>query len=153
MKRILLILMVLMVAFIPTASADIVNDLDSKVSEYNQNTQYVPSYLKSLLGNEVIKLVIVTDEGNERYLKAVTEKSHITTFEEVEADTQFDATVVVGVNEATVRTVLNSRYPLEEFTAAKNNGEILIETIGLVSTAKYTVANVAMKVSQLFAFI
>ncbi|MDK2834224.1 MAG: hypothetical protein PWP63_1311 [Methanolobus sp.] len=153
MKRTLLILMVLMVTFIPVASADIVNDLDSKVSEYNQNTEYVPSYLKSLLGNEVIKLVIVTDEGNERYLKAVTEKSHITTFEEVEADTQFDATVVVGANEATVRTVLNSRYPLEEFTATKNNGEILIETIGLVSTAKYTVANVAMKVLQLFAFI
>lgn len=153
MKRTLLILMALLMAFIPVASADIVNDLDSKVSEYNQNTEYVPSYLKSLLGNEVIKFVVVTDDGDERYVKAVTEKSYITTFEEVDKDAQFDATVVVGANEATIRTVLNSRYPLEEFTAAKNNGEILIETIGLVSTAKYTVANVLMKVSQLFAFI
>jgi uncharacterized protein YxeA len=153
MKKILVTLMLLLTVFIPVASADIVNDLDNKVNDYNQNAEYVPSYLKSLLGNEVIKLVIVTDDGEERYIKAITEDAYITTFEEVDENTEFDATMVVGANEATVRTILNSQNPLQEFIAAKDNGEIVIEPVGLVNTVKYTVVNVVMKVSQLFGFM
>lgn len=153
MKKILVTLMLLLTLFIPVASADIVDDLENKVDEYNQNAEYVPSYLKSLLGDEVIKLVIVTDEGDERYIKVVTEDSIITTFEEVDEDTEFDATMVVGANEATVRTIINSQDPLDEFIAAKDNGEIVIEPVGLVNTVKYTVANVIMEVSQLFNFM
>ena len=153
MKKILVTLMLLLTVFIPVASADIVNDLENKVNEYNQNAEYVPSYLKSLMGNEVIQLVIVTDDGEERYIKAITEDAYITTFEEVDENTEFDATMVVGANEATVRTILNSQNPLQEFIAAKDNGEIVIEPVGLVNTVKYTVANVVMKVSQLFSFM
>jgi leucyl-tRNA synthetase len=153
MKKILVTLMLLLTVFIPVASADIVNDLENKVNEYNQNAEYVPSYLKSLMGNEVIQLVIVTDDGEERYIKAITEDAHITTFEAVDENTEFDATMVVGANEATVRTILNSQNPLQEFIAAKDNGEIVIEPVGLVNTVKYTVANVVMKVSQLFGFM
>jgi uncharacterized protein YxeA len=153
MKKILVTLMLLLTVFIPVASADIVNDLENKVNEYNQNVEYVPSYLKSLLGNEVIKLVIVTDDGEERYIKAITEDAYITAFEEVDKNTEFDATMVVGANEATVRTIMNSQNPLQEFIAAKDNGEIVIEPVGLVNTVKYTVANVVMKVSQLFGFM
>lgn len=152
MKKIPVILMLLLMLLIPVASADIFNDLDNKVSEYNDNVEYVPSYLKSLLGNEVIKLVIVTDEGDEVYIKAITEDAYITTFEEVDEDIDFDATMVVGANEATVRTLIQSSAPLDEFIAAKDNGEIVIEPVGLVNTVKFTVANVVMKVSQLFGF-
>lgn len=136
----------------PVASADVFNDLDNKVSEYNENVEYVPSYLKSLLGNEVIKLVIVTDDGEEVYIKAITEDAYITTFEEVDEDADLDATMVVGANEATVRTIIRSSDPLAEFIAAKDNGEIVIEPVGLVNTVKYTVASVVMKVSSLFGF-
>jgi hypothetical protein len=151
MKKIIVILMLFLV-LVPMASADIVNDLDNKVNEYNENAKYVPSYLESLLGNEVVKLVIVTDDGDEVYIKAITEDSYITTFEEVDEDTEFDATMVVGANEATVRTLLMSSDPLAEFIAAKDNGEIVIEPVGFVNTVKYTVANVVMKVSSLFGF-
>jgi hypothetical protein len=151
MKKIIVILMLFLV-LVPMASADIVNDLDNKVNEYNENAKYVPSYLESLLGNEVVKLVIVTDDGDEVYIKAITEDSYITTFEEVDEDTEFDATMVVGANEATVRTLLMSSDPLAEFIAAKDNGEIVIEPVGFVNTIKYTVANVVMKVSSLFGF-
>ncbi len=152
MKKILVILMLFAAMLIPVASADIVDDMDNKVNEYNQNAEYVPSYLKSLLGDEVIKLVIVTDEGDERYVKAITEDGYITTFEEVDEGTEFDATMIVGANEATVRTIINSGDPLNEFISAKDNGEIVIEPVGLVSTVKYTVGNVVMKVSSFFGF-
>ena len=152
MKKILLMSILLLAMLATVASADIVDDLDRKVPEYNANAKYLPSYLESLLGNEVIKLVIVTDEGDKVYIKAITEDSYITTFEEVDKNEEFDATMVVGANEAIVRTLLMSSDPLAEFMAAKDNGEIVIEPVGLVNTVKYTVANVVMKVSSLFGF-
>jgi len=152
MKKIITILALFLMVSMPMASADIVSDLDNRIDEYNENAEYVPSYLQSLLGDEVIKLVIVTDEGNERYIKAVTEDSYITTFEEVDEDTEFDASMVVGLNEATARTILSSSDPLNEFIAAKDNEEIVIEPVGLINTVKYTVANVVMQVSSLFGF-
>jgi hypothetical protein len=82
MKKIVILIM-LLTLLMQVASADIVNDLEIKVNEYNENTEYLPSYLKSLLGDEVIKLVIVADSGDEIYIKAVTENAYVTTFEEV----------------------------------------------------------------------
>ena len=152
MKKIIVILMLLLAMMMPVASADIVNELDNKVNEYNQNAEYLPSTLKTLLGDEVIKLVIVTDNEDERFIKAITEDGYITSFEEVDEDTDFDATMIVGANEFTVRTLIRSSDPLAEFMAAKDNGEIVIEPVGIISTVKYTVASVVMKVTSLFGF-
>jgi hypothetical protein len=41
---------------------------------------------------------------------------------------------------------------LSEFTAAKDNGEIVVEPVGVTSTVKYTVASVVMDVTSLFGF-
>ena len=152
MKKVIILLMLLML-FMPVASADIVNDLDVKVNEYNENAESLPSYLKSLLGDEVIKLVIVSDAGDEIYIKAVTENAYVTTFEEVPDDTEFDATMIIGASEATVRSVIDSETPLETFVEAKDNGDIVIEPVGLVNSITYTVANVVLKISQLLGFI
>lgn len=141
-----------MAMLMPIASADIVNDLENDVDEYNANVAAVPSYLVTLLGDETIKLVIVDDDGDEVYIKAVTEDAVITSFEEVDDDEDFGATMVVGANEFTVRSVLRSSDPLSEFTAAKDNGEIVVEPVGVTSTVKYTVASVVMEVTSLFGF-
>ncbi|MBP1909455.1 hypothetical protein [Methanolobus bombayensis] len=152
MKKILILLM-LLTLMVPVASADIVSDLEIKVNEYNENSEYLPSYLKSLLGDEVIKLVIVTDAGDEVYVKAVTENAYVTTFEEVTEDTEFDATMIIGTSESTVRNVINSETPLETFIEAKDNGDIVIEPVGIMNNVTYTVANVVLKISQLLGFI
>ncbi|ETA68630.1 MAG: hypothetical protein PWQ51_1924 [Methanolobus sp.] len=152
MKKRLVILVLLMAMLMPIASADIVNDLENDVDEYNANVAAVPSYLVTLLGDETIKLVIVDDDGDEVYIKAVTEDAVITSFEEVDDDEDFGATMVVGANEFTVRSVLRSSDPLSEFTAAKDNGEIVVEPVGVTSTVKYTVASVVMDVTSLFGF-
>jgi hypothetical protein len=152
MKKIVILLM-LLTLLMPVASADIVNDLEIKVNEYNENTEYLPSYLKSLLGDEVIKLAIVADSGDEIYIKAVTENAYVTTFEEVSEDTEFEATMIIGASEATVRSVMDSETPLETFVEAKDNGDIVIEPVGLVNSVTYTVANVVLKISQLLGLI
>jgi hypothetical protein len=152
MKKIIVILMLLMSMMMPVASADIVTDLKGDVAEYNANVAAVPSYLVTLLGDETIKLVIVDDDGDKVYIKAITEGAKITTFEEVDGDEDFGATMVVGANAFTVRSVLRSSDPLSEFIAAKDNGEIVVEPVGITSTVKYTVASVVMDVTSLFGF-
>ncbi|MDK2825954.1 hypothetical protein SAMN04488589_1052 [Methanolobus vulcani] len=152
MKKIIVILMLLMSMMMPVASADIVTDLKADVAEYNANVAAVPSYLVTLLGDETIKLVIVDDDGDKVYIKAITEGAKITTFEEVDGDEDFGATMVVGANAFTVRSVLRSSDPLTEFIAAKDNGEIVVEPVGITSTVKYTVASVVMDVTSLFGF-
>ncbi|MBP1909282.1 hypothetical protein [Methanolobus bombayensis] len=152
MKKIIVILVLLMAMMMPVASADIVDDLENDVDEYNANVAAVPSYLVTLLGDEDIKLVIVDDDGDEVYIKAITEDAVITTFEEIDADDDFDASMIVGANEFTVRSVLRASDPLSEFIAAKNNGEIVVEPVGVTSTVKYTVASVVMDVTSLFGF-
>jgi hypothetical protein len=152
MKKIIILLILLML-LMPVASADIFNDLEIKVNDYNQNTEYLPSYLKSLLGDEVIKLVIVADSGDEICIKAVTENAYVTTFEKVSKDTEFDATMIIGSSEATVRSIIDSETPLETFIEAKDNGDIVIEPVGFVNSVTYTVANVVLKISQLLGFI
>ncbi|WMW25681.1 hypothetical protein RE474_02870 [Methanolobus sediminis] len=152
MKKIIILLMLLML-FMPVASADIVSDLEIKVNEYNANSENLSSSLKSLLGDEVIKLVIVDDSGNTIYIKAVTEDAYVTLFEEVSADDDFDATMIIGTSEATVRSIMDSETPLETFIEAKDNGDIVIEPVGLMNSITYTVANVILKISQLLGLI
>ncbi|TQD25180.1 hypothetical protein [Methanolobus vulcani] len=152
MKNIIVISLLFMMLLMPVASADIVDDLENDIDEYNANVDAVPSYLVTLLGDETIKLVIVDDEGDEVYIKAITEDAVITTFEEVDKDEDFGATMVVGANDFSIRSVLRVSDPLSRFIAAKDNGEIVVEPVTVTSTVKYTVASVVMDVTSLFGF-
>lgn len=153
MKKPIIVLMLLITMLIPVASADVVNDLSVAVNEYNENADQVPSFLKSLLGDEVVKLVIMTNDGEEIYIKAITEDAYITTFEEVDADTEIGETIIVGTSEDTILEILSSDDPLGTFLDAKDNGEIVIEPVGLTNSVTFAVANVLLKLTQLLGLV
>ena len=153
MKKQIIILILILTALIPVASADVVSDLDLKVNEYNENAENLPSFLKSLLGDEVIKLVIMTNDGEEIYIKAVTENAYVTVFEEIDENTEIGETIVIGTSEDTVQSILNSEDPLATFLDAKDNGELIIEPVGFVNNVTFAVANVLLKLSQLLGLI
>ncbi|WP_094228227.1 hypothetical protein [Methanolobus psychrotolerans] len=152
MKSQIIMLILIMTALIPVASADIVGDLDLKVNEYNENADQLPSFLKSLLGNEVIKLSIMTNDGKEIYLKLVTEDAYVTIFEKIDKNTEIGETIVIGTSEDTIQKILSSEDPLTTFLDAKENGEIVIEPVGFVNNIAFTVANVLLKISQFLGF-
>lgn len=153
MRKISILLVLLLTMLVPVASADIVNTLDMKVNEYNENAEYVPSYLKALLGDEVIKLALTADNGEDSYIEVITEDAYITSFKEVDEDTEFDATMIVVANEDTVESIIDSDHPLKAFIDARDNGEIIIEPVGIVNSVTYTVANGVIKVSQLLDLV
>ncbi|WP_406657839.1 hypothetical protein V7O62_04565 [Methanolobus sp. ZRKC2] len=148
MKKTLLTLLLLMTIFMQPASADVFNEIDMMVNEYNENTDHVPSLLKNTLGNEVIYLLIEMDDGSKLHIKAVTENALITTFEEFDPENNIEATVKVTVKENTVYELLASEKPLESFSDALESENIIVEPIGLVGTIKFQVANVLFKLSD-----
>lgn len=153
MKKQIITIMMLLVMFMPIASADIVSDLELKVNEYNENASLLPSYLKSLLGNEVIKLVIMTNDGEQKYIKAITEDAYVSVFEEIDENTEIGETVIIATSEDTIRSILDSEDPLGTFLDAKDSGEIVIEPVGLLNSIKFTLANVILKLSELLGLI
>jgi hypothetical protein len=153
MKKQVIMLMLILTALIPVASADVVSDLDIKVNEYNENAENLPSFLKSLLGDEVIKLVIMTNDGEDIYIKAVTEDAYVTVFEEIDENTDIDENIIIGTSEDTVQSILNSEEPLTTFLDAKDKDEIIIEPVGFVNNVTFTVANILLKLSQLLGLI
>lgn len=152
MKIQIIMLILIMTALIPVANADVVGDLDLKVNEYNENADQLPSFLKSLLGNEVIKLAIMTNDGKEIYLKLVTEDAYVTIFEKIDKNTDIGETIVIGTSEDTIQKILSSEDPLTTFLDAKENGDIVIEPVGFVNNIVFTVANVLLKISQFLGF-
>lgn len=153
MKKILGIFLILILLFIQPVSADIFNDLELKINEYNDVSDQVPSFLNSLLGNEVIQLVIEMNNGEELHIKAITEDSKVTTFEKMDAKDDIGATIVVGTNEDTVYEVLGSEEPLNTFVDAMDTDNIVIEPIGFANTVTFAVANVMLKLSKILGFI
>lgn len=153
MRKQIIILMLLMTMLMPVASADVVSDLEIKINEYNEYADQVPSFLNSLLGNEVIKLVIAANDGSDLYIKAITEDSYITAFEEVDADTEIGETIIVRTNENTAQEVMNSENAMGTFLDALESGDIVIEPVGFMNTVTFTVANVVLKLSQLLGMV
>ncbi|WP_340817754.1 hypothetical protein [Methanolobus sp. WCC4] len=155
MKKLIILLLVLSVALASaqTASADIFTDIELKVNEYNDVSDQVPSFINMLLGNEVVHLVIEQNDGTELHIKAVTEDSVITTFEEIDAEDDIGATVVVGTDEDTTYEVLNSEYPLGTFVDAMDEDRIVIEPVGFTNSVTFAIANVLLKLSGVLGLI
>ncbi len=153
MKKLLLAVVLFAVFASATGSAALVDDLEVAVGEYNNLSGDVPSVVNTLFGNEVGKLTVDMNNDSMLYLKIVTEDSVIVEFEEIAADDDIGATLLVTTDETTLSNLLGSSSPLETFLDAYDNGKITIEAVGVVDKISLTLGNLAIKLSQLLGFI
>jgi hypothetical protein len=136
------------------AGADLFNDMDVVVNEFNQNADKVPGAVKSLLGNEVIHAVISMNDGSTMDLKIVTSDMLVTEFEQVDpADPAFEPTIRVTSNEVTVSSLLESETPTDDFLEAYDNGNIVIEGISFSKTVTLAVSNFVLGVSKFLGLV
>ncbi len=154
MKRILLVFVLVAALFSVPAGADLFNDMDMVVNEFNQNADKVPGAVKSLLGNEVIHAVIDMNDGSTMDLKIVTSDMLVTEFEQVDPeDPTFEPTIRVKSNEATVSSLLVSENPTEDFLEAYDNGNIVIEGISFSKNVTLAVSNFVLGVSKFLGLV
>ncbi|MBN2110761.1 MAG: hypothetical protein JW705_06715 [Methanosarcinaceae archaeon] len=153
MRKAIVIFLLLLAIFMQPASAVTFNELDLKVAEYNENADHVPFLLKSMLGGELIHLLIEMNDGSELHINAVTEDAIITTFEEFGPEEDIGATVTVTAKESAVDQLLSSGEPMTVFYEAMEKGDIVIEPVGFVGNIKFQVVNVMLKLSDMLGLI
>ncbi|UGV40920.1 hypothetical protein J7W08_00865 [Methanococcoides orientis] len=124
---ILTILLIISMFSIP-ASADLFDELDLAVNEYNLNVDGVPTSVRYVIGDEEMLLLIDMNDSSKLAIKAVTNVDlEVTTFEKVDAvDPGFEPALTITSNEAVVRQLLGSDDVVTDFNGAYNNGDIKI---------------------------
>jgi hypothetical protein len=106
--------------------------IDYNIEVYNQNLNVTPDFLKSLIGDEQILFVITLESGGELYAWGTTENAEFVEFEKLEALTDQEPTLTVRSDESTVRSIIGSPTPLQEFTEAMRSGKVTVEDAGLM---------------------
>ncbi|MCD4807786.1 MAG: hypothetical protein K8R13_09525 [Methanococcoides sp.] len=137
---ILTILLIISMLSIP-ASADLFDDLDLVVNDFNQNVDQVPSSVKYVIGNEEMLLLIDMNDASKLAIKAVTNVDmEVTIFEKVNASNPgFEPALIITTNEDVVSGLLESDDVVSDFNDAYNNDEIKIEA---ASTMKSIILSV-----------
>lgn len=153
MKKTLCMLIILSFITMSTASAELFNDLDRAVTEYNAYYEELPSSIQKLLGNEDILAGILMNDGSELNVWLVTENGRVTEFEKVGDVEDYDPTVIIATDEATVQSLINTTDPLSVYEEARSNGTLTIDPVGIVSSAKFVVADLASRLFKTVGFI
>lgn len=152
MKKTLCMLIILLFITMNTASAELFNDLDRAVTEYNAYYEELPSSIQILLGNEEILAGILMNDGSELNVWLVTENGRVAEFEKAGDVKDYDPTVIIATDEATVRSLINTTDPLSVYEEARSNGTLTIDPVGIVSSAKFVVADLASKLFKTVGF-
>ena len=150
---ILTILLIISMLSIP-ASADLFDDLDLAVNDYNQNVDSVPGSLGILFGNEEMLLLIDMNDESKLAIKAVTEDLVVTTFEEVNASNPgFEPALTITTNEDVVRKLLGSDDVIADFNDARDNAEIKIEAASTMKSIVISVGGAFLKAAEALGLI
>jgi hypothetical protein len=119
---------------------ELYKQLKSNISVFNQHTDMIPGFVKSLVGNEEILVIIEKSNNDTLLIEAVTENAEITRFEKITNKTQSDPTVKVTTNEETVRSLMDSDNPVETFKKVRDEGKLDIEPVGGMKKVVFWVA-------------
>ncbi|HOW13282.1 hypothetical protein [Methanosarcina sp.] len=101
--------------------------IDYNIGIYNQNLDLLPGILKSLTGDEQILFVITLENGGELYAWGTTDNAEFVEFEKLEALTDQEPSSTVRSDEATVRSIIESSFPVQEFNKAVKSGKLTVE--------------------------
>ena len=143
---ILTILLIISMLSVP-ASADLFDDLNLAVNDFNQNVDQVPSSVKYVIGNEEMLLLIDMNDASKLAIKAVTNVDlEVTTFEEVNASNPgFEPALIITSSEDVVRELLDSEDPVADFNDAYDNEEIMIEAASTMDKIIISVGGAFLK--------
>ncbi|MGB3907357.1 MAG: hypothetical protein WBL02_02865 [Methanomethylovorans sp.] len=153
MKKTLCMLIILFFVTMSTASAELFNDLDRAVTEYNAYYEELPGSIQIVLGNEKILAGILMDDGNELNVWLITKNGRVTEFEKVGDVRDYDPTVIIATDETTVRKLINTTDPLSVYEESRSNGTLIIDPVGIVNNAKFVVADLASRLFKSIGFI
>jgi len=116
------------------------NDPEAGKTEYNNNIEGVPKSVKSLIGNEVVEVNVISENESRRIIlfmkNAMIDSYSLEDSEEV--------TLVVNANEDAVNRILGSNERVAEFKQALKDKEVTYKSKGFFKKLKFGFARFAL---------
>jgi len=118
--------------------------IDYNIGIYNQNLDLAPGIVKKLICDEQILFVIATDSGGELYAWGTTENAEFIEFEKLEALPDQKPSLTVRTDESTVRSIIESSSPIQEYIEAVSSGKVTVEAAGLLQKLIFSDMNAGL---------
>jgi len=118
--------------------------IDYNIGIYNQNLDLLPGILKSLTGDEQTLFVITLENVGELYAWGTTGNAEFVEFEKLEALTDQELSLTVRSDEATVRSIIESSFPVQEFNKAVKSGKLTVEDASFLQKLMLWAINVGI---------
>ncbi|MEK6959894.1 MAG: hypothetical protein AABX47_01860 [Nanoarchaeota archaeon] len=123
--------------------------IDKGSAEINKYNDQVPSFLKSLFGNERIIGTIYLSSGDALIVGAVTKDGKVIQFQRGEID---NPTLKVYTDESVIRKLMSSKDPAMAAKAALDNREIRYEAVTFAGEVKYGTTSFVSRVLSWFGW-
>lgn len=119
-------------------------DLEELEEEVNQNQEDIPSFVKSIVGDQRINIEFKeTDENYSAVLKG-------TEIQELDNRSLENPTLEVEVNESSMAAVMESEQPADELKEALDEGEIEYETLTATNTVRMFITERVLDIASRF---
>ena len=116
------------------------DDPEAGKTEYNNNIEGVPKSIKSLIGNEVVEVNVISENESRRIIlfmkNAMIDSYSLEDSEEV--------TLVVNANEDAVNRILGSNERVAELKQALKDKEVTYKSKGFFKKLKFGFARFAL---------
>ena len=123
-----------------SAIDELFDDPEAGKTEYNNNIEGVPKSVKSLIGNEVVEVNVISENESRRIIlfmkNAMIDSYSLEDSEEV--------TLVVNANEDAVNRILGSNERVAEFKQALKDKEVTYKSKGFFKKLKFGFARFAL---------
>ena len=116
------------------------NDPEAGKTEYNNNIEGVPKSIKSLIGNEVVEVNVISENESRRIILFM--KNAMIDFYSFE-DSE-EVTLVVNANEDAVNRILGSNERVAELKQALKDKEVTYKSRGFFKKLKFGFARFAL---------
>ena len=123
--------------------------MDRGSAEINKYNDQVPSFLKSLFGNERITGTIYLSSGDALIVGAVTQDGKVTYFQRGEIT---DPTLRVFTDESVIRKIMSAPDPAMATKAALDSREIRYEAVTLTGKVKYDTTSFVSRMLSWFGW-
>ena len=123
-----------------SAIDELFNDPELGKTEYNNNIEGVPKSIKSLIGNEVVEVNVISENESRRIILFM--KNAMIDFYSFE-DSE-EVTLVVNANEDAVNRILGSNERVAELKQALKDKEVTYKSRGFFKKLKFGFARFAL---------
>ena len=148
--RLLTVVWALLLVFMGSALAQTItfDDIAHAADVYNTSIENAPGVVKSLLGDEVVEINIVRDDGSSLLAGLVMENAEVV---EVIRGVPEDPSIVVKAKEDAIVRIMTAEDPVDVFNQARDDGEVDIRGMNFWSKAKVKSALASTAVLKFFA--